>query len=99
MPHDDFEDFEESGFNDNRGNLRNHDASSPPDMIKITGLSRKKDRNGNTYLIGALNALSQVLVLPNTHKKQENHPDYYLYIRMNPKAMNFNPSQQSSINI
>jgi len=50
------------------------------DAIRITGLWKGKDKNGNTFLSGNLNAISRVLVMPNTFKKEEKEPDYFFYI-------------------
>ena len=50
------------------------------DGIRITGLWRGKDKNGNTFLSGNLNAISRVLVMPNTFKKEKKEPDFFLYV-------------------
>ena len=55
------------------------------DAIKLTGLWKEKDKNGNTYLSGKLNELTSILVMPNTFKKESKDPDYFLYIRQNGK--------------
>ena len=74
-------------------------GNNKDDMIKITGLSKKKDKYGQTFLIGSLNALSQILILPNTHKEQETQPDYFFYIRVNPHAYDFDSAKPKSINV
>ena len=84
--------------NDDYNDLENGEAHKDT-MIRITGLSRKKDRNGNTYLIGANNALTQFLVLPNTGKHLASQPDYHLFMRTNPKAEYFDLSKSNNINI
>jgi len=49
-------------------------------LTRITGLWEKKDKNGNNYLCGQLNAISRVMVMPNTFKRSEyDDPDYFLY--------------------
>ncbi len=55
------------------------------DMIKLTGLWKGKDKNGNTYLSGGLNGITQLTVMPNTYKKNPKEPDYWLYIRPHKK--------------
>lgn len=52
------------------------------DGTKLTGLWKNKDKNGNTFLSGSLNAIAQVMVMPNTFKKEgdDKAPDYYLYL-------------------
>jgi len=49
-------------------------------LTRITGLWEKEDKNGNNFLTGQLNAISKVLVMPNTFKRNEDKdPDYFLY--------------------
>ena len=52
------------------------------DATKLTGLWKVQNRQGNTYLKGSLNAIAQVIVMPNTFKKEEDtrSPDYFLYV-------------------
>lgn len=52
------------------------------DMVKLTGLWKNKDKRGETFLSGSLNAVSQIMVMPNTHKKDGDTkaPDYFLYV-------------------
>lgn len=52
------------------------------DATKLTGLWKNKDKNGNTFLSGSLNAITQIMVMPNTFKQKGDGkaPDYYLYI-------------------
>lgn len=51
------------------------------DMIKITGLWKSKDKNGNTYLSGSLNNITQLMVMSNTYKTDPKQPDYFLYLK------------------
>jgi uncharacterized protein (DUF736 family) len=53
------------------------------DAIRLMGLWKEKDKNGNTYLSGKLNEITSILVMPNTFKKASKDPDYFLYIRPN----------------
>lgn len=52
------------------------------DATKLTGLWKNKDKNGNTFLSGSLNAITQIMVMPNTFKQEgeSKAPDYYMYI-------------------
>ena len=52
------------------------------DATKLTGLWKNKDKNGNTFLSGSLNSITQIMVMPNTFKKEDDAraPDYYMYI-------------------
>lgn len=51
------------------------------DMIKITGVWRNTDKNGNTYLSGSLSPITNLLIMPNTFKKSgDKAPDYFVYI-------------------
>jgi uncharacterized protein (DUF736 family) len=50
------------------------------DMVKITGLWKQQDKNGQTYLAGTLSQVSKVMVMPNSYKKTESDPDYFFYL-------------------
>jgi hypothetical protein len=52
------------------------------EATKLTGLWKNKDKKGNTFLSGSLNAITQIMVLPNTFKQEKDGktPDYYIYI-------------------
>ena len=52
-------------------------------QLRLMGLWKEKDKNGNTYLSGKLNGITSILVMPNTFKKVSKDPDYFLYIRPN----------------
>ena len=56
------------------------------DAIRLMGLWKEKDKNGNTYLSGKLNEITSILVMPNTFKKASKDPDYFLYIRPNKES-------------
>lgn len=58
------------------------------DATKLTGLWKNKDKNGNTFLSGSLNAITQVMVMPNTFKQEGDgkSPDYYVYIAAKEKS-------------
>lgn len=49
-------------------------------MIKLTGLWKSKDKNGNTYLCGSLSPISNLIIMPNTFKEDDKAPDYFVYI-------------------
>ena len=53
------------------------------DLVKVTGLWEEIDRNGHTYYSGKVNAVCRVLIMPNTFKKTEAEPDYWLYYAPN----------------
>ena len=53
--------------------------------IKLTGLWKQKDKNGQTFLSGSLSPISKVLVMPNTFKKADKDPDYFFYLGANEK--------------
>lgn len=46
--------------------------------IKLTGLWKEKDLNGQTVLKAKLGAF-YVSIYPNSFKKKDNEPDYILY--------------------
>jgi hypothetical protein len=53
--------------------------------VKLTGLWKQKDKNGQTFLSGSLSPISKVLIMPNTFKKAEKDPDYFFYLGANEK--------------
>lgn len=52
------------------------------DATKLTGLWKNKDKNGNTFLSGSLTPITNIMIMPNTFKKEDDAkaPDYYMYI-------------------
>lgn len=50
-------------------------------MVKLASLTKKKDKNGQTILVGSLNKFTQLLVLPNMRKELATDADYSIYIR------------------
>jgi hypothetical protein len=51
------------------------------DMTKLTGVWKNKDKNGNTYLSGSLTPITNLLIMPNTYKKDgDKAPDYFVYL-------------------
>ncbi|NLI08451.1 MAG: hypothetical protein GX457_15370 [Thermotogaceae bacterium] len=55
------------------------------DMIRLTGLWKSKDKNGNTYLSGNLTGITSLMVMPNTFKKKDSEPDYIVYLKASEK--------------
>jgi hypothetical protein len=49
-------------------------------MIKITGLWKATDKNGNTYIRGNFSNSTQVLIMKNNFKNSDNEPDYNLFL-------------------
>lgn len=49
-------------------------------VIRLAGLWKKKDKEGNLLLNGDLNETSRVVVVRNTNKKEDGDPDYFLCI-------------------
>ena len=70
------------------------------DMVKLTGLWKTKDKNGNTYLSGSLTPVSSLLVMPNTFKKEgeNSSPDYFIYVapRENKNKTSTQPNNNNS---
>ena len=50
------------------------------ELVKIGGLSKNKDMNGNDYFSGNFTYGTKMLVMTNTFKDKENDPDYMVYI-------------------
>ena len=63
-------------------------------MVKVTGLWKQRDMNGQTFLSGRLSPISHVLVIPNADKKEADDPDYYMYLGANEQegSPKFNPT-------
>jgi len=56
------------------------------DIIKLTGLWKTKTKAGLSMLTGSLNAVTSLLVMPNTFKKSAQEPDYYVYMKAREKS-------------
>ena len=54
-------------------------------MIKLTGLWKKKNDKGQTYLAGSVNGISGVIILPNNYKNTDTDPDFFLFFTQNKK--------------
>ena len=55
------------------------------DLIKIGGLWKNKDKNGNDYFSGNFTYGTKLLVMSNTYKDKDNDPDYMVYIAQKEK--------------
>ena len=49
-------------------------------MLKINGLWKQKDKDGNSYLSGKLNPNTKIFIFPNDYKSEETRPDYNLFL-------------------
>lgn len=58
------------------------------EATKLTGLWKNQDKNGNDYLSGSLNSISQIMVFPNSFKKDDDAkaPDFFLYVAAREKS-------------
>ena len=50
------------------------------ELVKIGGLWKNQDKNGNDYFSGNFTYGTKMLVMTNTFKDKENDPDYMVYI-------------------
>ena len=50
------------------------------ELIKIGGLWKNKDKNGNDYFSGTFTYGTKLLVMSNTFKNKDNDPDYMVYL-------------------
>lgn len=50
------------------------------DLIKLTGLWKSEDKNGNLVLSGNLSGQARIVIFKNIHKDEDKHPDYVAYI-------------------
>ncbi len=55
------------------------------ELIKLTGLWKSKTKKGETLLSGSLNAVTSIVILPNTFKKSEKDPDFNIYLKARDK--------------
>jgi len=55
------------------------------DLIKLTGLWKSKTKRGETLLSGSLNAVTSIVILPNSYKKSEKDPDSNIYLKAREK--------------
>jgi hypothetical protein len=55
------------------------------EMVKLTGLWKQKDKQGNVYLSGSLSPVSKIVVMANTFKEGDKNPDYFLYVSQQDK--------------
>ena len=55
------------------------------DLVKLTGLWKSKTQKGVSILSGSLNAVTSLLIMPNTFKKSEKDPDFYVYVKAREK--------------
>ena len=51
------------------------------DAVRMIGLWERKDKKGNAYLSDTPDGTSSIMVLPNTFKKENGDPDYFLYTK------------------
>ncbi len=50
------------------------------ELVKIGGLWKNQDKNGNDYFSGNFTYGTKMLVMSNTFKNKDNDPDYMVYI-------------------
>ena len=55
-------------------------------LIRLTGLWVNFTKKGEKMLKGKLSPITQLLIMPNDFKRDQNDPDYYLYLRPSDKA-------------
>lgn len=48
-------------------------------MIKVAGLWKNTDKNGNIYYSGNVNMHTRVVVMSNKFKTDPKHPDFEIY--------------------
>ena len=55
------------------------------DLIKVGGLWKNQDKNGNDYFSGYFTYGTKLLVMTNSYKDKDNDPDYMVYIAQKDK--------------
>lgn len=56
------------------------------ELLEVTGLWEKVDKNGNTYFDGTLGFGLRMVILKNQYKKESNHPDFKLFLQKKEKT-------------
>lgn len=49
------------------------------ELLELTGLWLKEDKNGNKIMTGKMNNLN-ILIMKNKYKEEDKHPDYKMFI-------------------
>lgn len=67
------------------------------EKVKLTGLWKNTDKSGRIYLSGRMNAITTLMILPNTFKKDgdKKSPDYFVYLSPSKQAEGEKPEQKS----
>ena len=55
-------------------------ANEKNELLKLGGLWKNKDKNGNDYFSGNFTYGTKLLILKNTFKEKNNEPDYNIFI-------------------
>ena len=50
------------------------------ERLKLTGLWRGKDRNGETFYSGSVNPTVRLMIFKNSYKKEDRDPDLIAYL-------------------
>ena len=55
-------------------------ANEKNELLKLGGLWKNKDKNGNDYFSGNFTYGTKLLIMKNTFKEKNNEPDYNVFI-------------------
>lgn len=66
-------------------------------MIEISGLWEGTTKKGDTYFSGYLGK-AKVLIFKNNNKKEDNHPDYIIYLDEKKDSQKSEQKQQKKTN-
>ena len=55
-------------------------ANDKNELLKLGGLWKNEDRNGNDYFSGNFTYGTKLLILKNTFKEKSNEPDYNIFL-------------------
>lgn len=69
------------------------------DLLRLSGLWKNTDKTGKTYLTGHLNAMTEVVILPNTKKVKENEPDYNMFLKAQDKKVRPEEAKTTDYNL
>tara|TARA_R100000687_G_scaffold43509_1_gene35465 strand:+ start:425 stop:613 length:189 start_codon:yes stop_codon:yes gene_type:complete len=56
------------------------------ELLKIGGLWKNKDKNGNDYFSGTFTYGTKMMIMSNTFKEKENDPDFMVYLTKKEQA-------------
>jgi uncharacterized protein (DUF736 family) len=66
------------------------------ELVKLTGLWKDTDKKGQSYLRGKINNNAKIVIMKNLYKRDDNDPDFNLYVTGVEIKKEKNSSEQSN---